>query len=203
MFATVVMQSYIFIPTTHIYFLEFSSPNSASGGAAWPPADVRSVGRSVRLPSTTVRRHRLTLLVLYRSFLNKCASSPSTSVNHSSTHLAGHSSSLPLTSHSPSPQKNPLLLFWQDRHLGILCILMEEWCWRVYCSCIWICYECGYSDHWIIIVIMIIIIATFVDDFLLMQWMKMPFSFLFVAFFFGIHRNLYFSGGQLEIGIRK
>lgn len=50
MFATVVMQSYIFIPTTHIYFLEFSSPNSASGGAAWPPADVRSVGRSGFLP---------------------------------------------------------------------------------------------------------------------------------------------------------
>lgn len=30
----------------------------------------------------------------------------------------------------------------------------------MYCSCIWICYECGYSDHLIIIVIMIIIIAT-------------------------------------------
>lgn len=51
---------------------------------------------------------------------------------------------------------------------------MEEWCWRVYCSCIWICYECGYSDHWIIIVIMIIIIATFVDDFLISKPASTP-----------------------------
>lgn len=66
----------------------------------------------------------------------------------------------------------------------------------MYCSCIWICYECGYSDHLIIIVIMIIIIAISV---LLINSFDavdedaiVPSSF---SFSFGIHRNLYFSGG--------
>lgn len=70
MFATVVIQSYIFIQTTLIYFLKFCSPNSASRGAARPLLNARSD----RPPSMKVRRHHLTSLVLYRSLLNKCAS---------------------------------------------------------------------------------------------------------------------------------
>lgn len=43
----------------HIYFLELYSPNSASGGATWPPADVQSEGRSVWLFSTVIISHCL------------------------------------------------------------------------------------------------------------------------------------------------
>lgn len=138
MFALVVIQSYIFIPTTDIYFLKFCSSKYCLSRSLLTFSRVL-----VRLATHLVRLlcHYLTLLVFV---LNKVCL-PLSPTDLGSLYPTDHTFYTPWQAIAPS--QRTLLLLFLTGHLEILWILMKEWCWRVFCSCTWNCYECEYSGH--------------------------------------------------------